>query len=150
VKELFLIIRPEEKYEVEQALIATIGYGFTSFLAQGRGMGGGLTYSQGRGLTYSQGRGLFPWSKSKPVTVFLPKIVYYIVVPDDVATLVLDAVGGAMRRGGGPEAFGRGLGAISPMGEEIPIGPPSLSRMRSSRNENSPAPNPAAEILATS
>ena len=114
--EIYLIVRPEEKADVERALECVIPPMYSTFSALGRGAQGGLLYANG-----SNGF-RFPFFKRPQLAVFLPKVVFYLVVPEELTDPILENVKAALRVKGGPSDCGLGIGIVAPIEEQIPIG----------------------------
>jgi DNA-binding transcriptional ArsR family regulator len=108
LKELFIVVRPEEKYAVERALQSVMPTLYDSIHAVGRG-------GHQRGSSR-------PWQKKKQLEAFLPKTMFVLVVPESYVGPILRAVSAALRLEGGPDDCGVGFATVAPIGEEIVIG----------------------------
>jgi nitrogen regulatory protein PII len=104
LRELILIVRPEERWALERTLQAMCDTAFVSLSALGRGGSGGLRY-----------RGRRSWFSRPSVATFLPKAVFYLTVPASEVEHVLAAVRGALRVESGPADAGLGLGLVLPL-----------------------------------
>jgi nitrogen regulatory protein PII len=120
--EVYLVVRPEEKQAVETAIQTVAGAVYTTYNVLGRGAGGGLRYGASKSRLFSFLR------PSTHAAAFLPKVAFYLVVPDAAADVVLERVGAALRIAGGPELYARGLGIVAPAIREIEIGATSQER----------------------
>jgi nitrogen regulatory protein PII len=115
LKELYLLVRPEEKYAVERALQSVVGPIYSSFTGLGRGTSGGVSYADGKRRPW--------WSlkRERHLSIFLPKVIFYLVVAAADADEVVSAVTHALRAEGGPTDCGRGFGVVMPMEGDSPI-----------------------------
>jgi hypothetical protein len=82
--ELYVVVRPEEKRAVMLTLDALVGPVYTTIAAVGRGHSG-LTY-EGKKATSLVKR---LWGNIEALTVFLPKAIFYLVIPRASADEVL-------------------------------------------------------------
>lgn len=114
LKELYLLVRPEEKYAVERALQSVVGPIYSSFTGLGRGTSGGIAYAGARRRWWSLKR-------ERHLSLFLPKVIFYLVVAEADAADILSAVTHALRAEGGPTDCGRGFGVVMPMEGDSPI-----------------------------
>ncbi len=114
MRELFLLIRPEERSAVETGLLSVVGPIYTVMQVQGRGSEGGLRYEE------EAKKKRWSWKKES-LSIFLPKLMYYLVVPEELVDELLRAVGVALRMYGGPDHCGFGFAMVCPLEDEIPI-----------------------------
>ena len=115
LKEIFLIVRPEEKREVETALGSVIAPFYSMIRGLGRGTQGGLSYDKPR-----RSRSLFE-RLSPGRTTFLPKIVFHFVIPEPLVDEVIEVTTAALRSAGGPEDCGLGVAIVAEVGGEREI-----------------------------
>ncbi|MBI1785606.1 P-II family nitrogen regulator [Candidatus Sumerlaeota bacterium] len=117
LKEIYLIVRPEEKYDVERGLKGVVAPIYCTWSGLGRGTQGGLAYEE------QDARRWWSWWKRTPRSALLPKIILYLVVPENKVEPVLNAVGAALRLKSGPADCGLGVGFILPIEQELAITP---------------------------
>jgi len=114
LKELYLVVRPEERYTVERAIQSVVPPIYTELHALGRG-------------DYFYDRERFSWAKREQRAQFLPKTVLFLLVPESYVTPLLRAVSAALKIAGGPEDCGMGFAAVLPVEGELVIGAQSAS-----------------------
>jgi nitrogen regulatory protein PII len=102
-REVFLVVRPEERRAVERTLQGLIGSAYVTLPVLGRGG---------------------PAARVTPKTFHtsLPKALFFLVVPVDEVDELLAAVGATLRSQGGPADCGHGLGLVLPLEDVHDIG----------------------------
>jgi hypothetical protein len=94
-REVFLIVRPEERRAVERTLQGLVGSAYVTLPVLGRGA---------------------PIRPRAPASwACLPKAMFFLVVPEGEVDELLSAVGATLRSQSGPADCGRGLGLVLPM-----------------------------------
>lgn len=133
--ELYLIVRPEEKRAVTTCLDSFVGPVYTTIPGLGRGYNG-LTYQAKR-------RSLIQrlWRNTEPLTVFLPKVVLYLVLPCDAVDELMSAIQQTLRTAGGPANCARGFGFIVPVGDQVVIDGSFATQTRATRPDVGAARN---------
>jgi DNA-binding transcriptional ArsR family regulator/nitrogen regulatory protein PII len=111
LKEIYMIVRPEERYPVERALQSVVPPIYHTMHAVGRG-----------GHLEEGSRRRWSWRRREELTQFLPKTIVFVMVPESYVGPVLRAVGAALRLEGGPEDCGAGFAAVLPVGADHVIG----------------------------
>lgn len=140
--EVYLVVRPEEKWLVARALEGQVGAFHSSFCGLGRGLDGGLTYARaGRKPAL---RNLLGWPRNAQLATFLPKAVFYLVLPRELANQALEAARVALRTAGGPAECARGFGWIAPILCEVPVGAVGGASISSAE----PVPSPRIPTMA--
>ncbi len=112
LSEVYLVVRAEERPAVELALEGLLPALHSSFPAVGRGRGGGLR-SQRPARFWPFGR--------PPAGEFLPKIVFYLVVPSSMVDDLVRAVTAAVCAERGDAEHGLGVVFVSPILRETAI-----------------------------
>ncbi len=115
-REIFLIVRPEEKITVERALMGVVPPLYVTFPALGRGRHGGLAYENRRGWIR------WPWGQH-PKAALLPKVVFHLVVSENHVDEIINSIQASLRLKGGPPDWGLGLAIVSPVEADLPILP---------------------------
>lgn len=121
LKEVYLIVRPEEKYDVEQALQTIMAPVYSTMSGLGRGGRGGLSYS------LTQKRSRFRWLRGPELSVLLPKTIFYFVIPESRVESVIRAAGAVLRLKGGPDDCGLGVAIVGDVEADVMIGTPRKS-----------------------
>ena len=103
-REVFLIVRPEERRAVERTLQGLVGAAYVTLPVLGRGAGVG------------------PRPRAAASWACLPKTMFFLVVPADEVDELLSAVGATLRSQSGPADCGRGLGLVLPLDAVHDIG----------------------------
>lgn len=114
LRELYVIIRPEERYAVERALQSIVPPIYASMSATGRG-----AYWEDK-QSVKQRR--WSWRRREQLAAFLPKTILFMAVPETYVNSLLKAVGAALRHEGGPDDCGTGFAMVLGVDEEIVIG----------------------------
>ena len=115
LKEIFLIVRPEEKRKVETALGSVIAPFYTMMRGLGRGTQGGLSYEKPR-------RSPWLFDKRPPGrTTFLPKVIFHFVIPETLVDEVIKVTTAALGSSGGPEDCGLGVAIVADIEAEREI-----------------------------
>jgi len=112
LSEVYLVVRPEERYAVDLALEALLPPLQSSFNAVGRGRGGGLRAERPTSW--------WPFGRP-PAGEFLPKVVFYLVVPSQLVEEILGAVTVALRAERGDVEHGLGTAFVLPIESEVAI-----------------------------
>lgn len=125
-KEIYLIVRPEEKRELERALSLVVAPVYSTIHALGRGSQGGLSYGEAPKRFFGFGR------RASPKATFLPKTLFHLIVPEELVAPIVRAASDVLRRRGGPEDCGLGVAIVADVEEEIAIDgyAPNRSRRR--------------------
>lgn len=125
-KEIYLIVRPEEKRELERALSSVVAPVYSTIQALGRGSQGGLSYGARPKRFFGIGR------RASPKATFLPKTIFHLVVPEELVAPIVRAASEVLRQRGGPEDCGLGVAIVADIEEEIAIDgrAPASSRRR--------------------
>lgn len=110
LKEIQLIIRPEEKYAVERALQSVVPPVYATMSALGRG-----GHEERADRRWS-------WKRKRQLAAFLPKTIFVLVVPEGYVEPILRAVRAALRLAGGPEDCGTGFAIVSPIADDLVVG----------------------------
>ncbi len=113
LQEIYVVVRPEEKYAVERAMQSIIPPVYTCMHATGRGGYWEPATSKKRRWT---------WRKRQERTAFLPKVIFTVLVPESHVTALLRAVSSALRLEGGPDESGTGFAAVMAAEREIVVG----------------------------
>ena len=102
-REVFLVVRPEERRAVERTLEGLVGSAYVTLPVLGRGG---------------------PPARVTPRAFHtsLPKAMFFLVVPADEVDELLAAVGATLRNQGGPADCGYGLGLVLPLDDVHDIG----------------------------
>jgi nitrogen regulatory protein PII len=117
LKEVYLIVRPEEKYDLEAALQTVMAPIYSTIHGLGRGGRGGLSYAA------PPKRGPLRWFRKPELSVLLPKTIFYFVIPESRVQPVIDAAGAVLRAKGGPGDCGLGVAIVSDIEADAVIGP---------------------------
>lgn len=113
LRELYVVVRPEEKYAVERAMQTIIPPVYFCMSAVGRG---------GYGEPGGGGKRRWTWRKREARAAFLPKTIFTVLVPESHVAALLRAIGATLRLEGGPSDCGTGFAAVLGAEEEIVIG----------------------------
>lgn len=119
LKEVYLIVRPEEKYDLETALQSVMAPIYSTMQGTGRSGGGSLSCSAGGG------KSPLAWRPGPHGAPFRPKTLFYFVIPETYVDRVIRVAGEVIRAKGGPEDCGLGIAIVSEVEAEMTIGPPS-------------------------
>lgn len=114
LKELYIIIRPEERYPVERAIQSVVPPVYSTLNAVGRG-----AYWEPAPDTR---RMRWAFNRKKQLSEFLPKVILMMVVPEPYVEPLLTAVSAALRLQGGPEECGTGFAAVLGVESELVVG----------------------------
>jgi len=113
---IYLIVRPEEKHALERALQNVVPPIYSTMRGVGRGRDGGLAYGlNGPKKRGSRNRRWWRRRSAQPGATFLPKMIFYLVVPGYLVVDVLAAASASLRVEGGPARAGLGVGFVVPM-----------------------------------
>lgn len=112
-QELYVVVRPEEKVAVERALQCVVPPMYTTMSATGRGREGGLANAPRRRRFWFFGRDRAP-------AILRPKIVFYVVLPEEAVEDALQAIRAVLRSERGTETS-LGAAFVLPMGQVVPI-----------------------------
>lgn len=118
LKELYLIVRPEEKYDLERTLQTIMAPIYTTMNGLGRGTRRELRFSP------TAGRGPLRWLRGPELALMLPKTIFHMVIPESRVDAVIEAAGGVVRMKGGPGDCGLGVAIIGEVVSDIAIGEP--------------------------
>lgn len=122
LKEVYLIVRPEEKYDLEAALQTVMAPVYSTMNGLGRGSNGGLAYGA------PARRGPMKWFRKPELSVLLPKTIFYFVIPQSRVERVIQAAGAVLRAKGGPDDRGLGVAIVGDVEADVVIGPPPAKR----------------------
>lgn len=122
LKEVYLIVRPEEKYDLETALQTVMAPIYSTINGLGRGSNGGLAYGA------PAKRGPMKWFRKPELSVLLPKTIFYFVIPESRVDQVIRAAGAVLRAKGGPDDRGLGVAIVGDVETDVMIGPPPSKR----------------------
>jgi len=125
LKEVYLIVRPEEKYDLEAALQTVMAPIYSTINGLGRGSNGGLAYGA------PAKRGAMKWFRKPELSVLLPKTIFYFVIPESRVESVVRAAGAVLRAKGGPGDRGLGVAIIGDVEADVVIGPAPSKRAAS-------------------